>query len=67
MGTRTIPTIPIDEEMLRMGERDMQEGYEKFVQAGIAEWHKERAEQNDRKAEQSQSYDCDSFALTGQK
>ena len=52
MSTRTIPTIPIDEEMLRIGERDMEEEYEKFVQAGIAQWHKERAEQNDRETEQ---------------
>ena len=64
MRTRTIPTIPIDEEMLRMGERDMQEGYEKFVQAGIDQWHRERAEQNDRETEQSQSKDCGSVNQT---
>ena len=53
-----MPTIPIDEEMLRMGERDMHEEYEQFVQAGIAEWHKERAERNARETEQLQSCGC---------
>ena len=48
MRTIPIPTVPIDEEMMRMGERDMQEDYEKFVQAGIAQYLKERAEQKPR-------------------
>jgi len=29
----------------QVGKRDGDEDYEKFVQRGIAEWHKERAEQ----------------------
>jgi hypothetical protein len=42
---KTIPSIPIDEQMGQIIERANQVEYEKFVQAGIAEWHRERAEQ----------------------
>jgi hypothetical protein len=42
---KTIPSIPIDEQMGEIIERADKEEYEKFVQAGIAEWRREREEQ----------------------
>jgi hypothetical protein len=57
-------TITIDEQMTQVGERAGQEEYEKFVQMGIAQWHKERAEQQrDREAEGS----AEPAVLTGRK
>ena len=49
---KTIPIIPIDEQMGQIIDRADREEYEKFVQAGIAQWHKERAERKDKEAEQ---------------
>jgi hypothetical protein len=56
---KTIPPIPIDEQMGQIIDRADREDYEKFVQAGIAQWHRERAEQNERGTEQTQSEGCD--------
>ncbi|MDR0327770.1 MAG: hypothetical protein LBI05_05695 [Planctomycetaceae bacterium] len=44
-------TIAIDEQMEQVGERAGHEEYEKFVQMGIAQWHKERAERKDKETE----------------
>jgi len=46
-------TIQIDEQMRQAGERAGQKAYERFKKEGIAQWHKERAEQEDREAEKS--------------
>ena len=44
-------TIQIDEQMMQVGERAGQEAYDRFVQEGIAHWHKERAEKERKKQE----------------
>jgi len=47
-------TIPIDQQMMQVGERAGQEAHERFVREGIAHWHKEQArkERKDRAIEQ---------------
>jgi len=37
-------TIQIDEQMLQVGERAGKAEYDKFIQDGIASWHKERTQ-----------------------
>jgi len=41
-------TIPLDDVMSQIADRDMQEDYEKFVQEGIAQWHKDRAKEKEK-------------------
>ena len=48
-------TIPIDEQMVQVGERAGREASERFVQEGIDRWHRQREakERRDEEAETS--------------
>ena len=44
-------TTSIGDHLTQASERAIQEDYEKFVQQGIAHWHKQRAEKERKKQE----------------
>ena len=48
---KTMPTIPIDEVMSQIIDRLDREEHEKFVQAGIAQYLKERTERGQQAKE----------------